>query len=181
MPRHEMIAGYRSFVTRFCAGPYQYERLENFLDNLDRGNYIPLKSKGYGSLGKYISMVFRSSGAVRMLMQRAFQIAARPRVLYYTVRGFLLVLSRSRKHSRLFGVFQFWLFNWTNAIIKYDGLTDSDFDIDSVPPGFDHSLILPEHYMDLADEEIPQAKIDAQQRATVSQLRRLTESISGRP
>ena len=181
MPREEMIAGYRSFVSRFCAGAYQYGRLENFLDNLDHGNYVPLKSKGYGSLGKYISMVFKSSGAIRMLMQRAFQIAARPRVMFYTLRGFLLVLSRCRRHPRLFGVFQFWLFNWTNAIVKYDGLSDADFDIESVPQDFDRSLILPEHYTDLADEEIPQGKIEAQQRATVSQLRRLTETISGRP
>ena len=113
-------------------------------------------------------------------MQRAFQIAARPHVMFYTLRGFLLVLSRSRKHPRLFGIFQFWLFNWTNAIIKYGGLSDTDFDIESVPRDFDRSFILPEHYTDLADEEIPQAKIEAQQRATVSQLRRLTETISGR-
>ena len=180
MPRRELIAGYRTFVSRFCDGRYQYAKLRNFLDNLDRGNYVPLKSKGYGSLGKYISMVFKSPGAIRMLMQRAFQIAARPRIMFYTMRGFLLVLSRSRRHPRLFGVFQFWLFNWTNATLKYEGLTEADFDIESVPPGFDHSLILPEHYTDLATEEIPQAKIEAQQRATVTQLRRLTESMSGR-
>lgn len=79
-----------------------------------------------------------------------------------------------RRHARLFGVFQFWLFNWTNAMLKYEVLTDSDFDIESVPEGFDRSLILPDRYVELADEEIPQVKVAAQQRATVSQLRRLT-------
>ena len=174
MPRDEMVAGYQRFVTRFGEGGYQYGRLKSFLDNLDRGNYIPLQSQGYGSLGRYVSMVFKSPGAVKMLLRRALYIASRPAVAWYSLRALLLVLARARRHHRLFGVFQFWLFNWTNAMLKYEGLTDADFDIESVPEGFDRSLILPEHYTDLADEEIPQAKIAAQQRTTVGQLRRLT-------
>jgi radical SAM superfamily enzyme YgiQ (UPF0313 family) len=174
MPRDEMIAGYQTFVRRFCEGVYQYQRLKGFLDNLDRGNYTPLRSKGYGSLGKYVSMVFKSPRAIKMLAGRLVQIAVRPAVAWYALRGLALTLSRARRHTRLFGVFQFWLFNWTNAMLKYEGLTDADFDIESVPEDFDRSLILPEHYTDMADEEIPQAKIAAQQRSTVGQLRRLT-------
>jgi hypothetical protein len=174
MPVADIVTGYRSFVTRFCKGSYQYDRFKSFLDNLDRGNYIPLQSVGYGSLGKYVSMVFKSSNAVKMLSQRLWQIASRPSVAWYTLSAFLLMLSRSRRHPKLFGVFQFWLFNWTNAMLKYEGLVDSDFDIESVPEGFDRSLILPEHYTDLVEADIPLAKVAAQQRVTVSQLRRLT-------
>ena len=173
MPREQMIRGYQSFVTRFCEGPYQYQRLKGFLDNLDRGNYIPLGSQGYGSLGKYVSMVFKSPNAIKMLGKRLYRLALRPAVMWYALRGLLLTLSRSRRHPRLFGVFQFWLFNWTNAMLKYSGLSDADFDIDSVPENFDRALILPEHYIDQTDEDIPQVKIAAQQRATVGQLRRL--------
>jgi radical SAM superfamily enzyme YgiQ (UPF0313 family) len=174
MPREQMIAGYQRFVRRFCEGDYQYQRLKGFLDNLDRGNYIPLRSKGYGSLGKYVSMVFKSPRALKMLLVRLFQVMSRPHVVLYATRGFALVLRRSRRHSRLFGVFQFWLFNWTNAMLKYEGLTPADFDIDSVPEGFDRALILPEHYTDADNEDIPLGKIAAQQRSTVNQLRRLT-------
>jgi len=173
MPREQMIRGYQSFVTRFCEGPYQYQRLKGFLDNLDRGNYIPLGSQGYGSLGKYVSMVFKSPNAIKMLGKRLYRLALRPAVMWYALRGLLLTLSRSRRHPRLFGVFQFWVFNWTNAMLKYSGLSDADFDIDSVPENFDRALILPEHYIDQTDEDIPQVKIAAQQRATVGQLRRL--------
>jgi radical SAM superfamily enzyme YgiQ (UPF0313 family) len=174
MPRAQMVAGYQRFVQRFCKGDYQFQRLKGFLDNLDRGNYIPLESTGYGSLSKYVSMVFKSPRAIKMLFSRLLQIAVRPEVAWYATRGFLLTLSRMRRHARIFGVFQFWLFNWTNAMLKYEGLSDKDFDIDSVPEDFDRSLILPERYVELADEEIPQVKVAAQQRATVSQLRRLT-------
>src|SRR5919206_2741 len=164
LPREQMIAGYRSFVRRFCEGRYQYGRLRGFLDNLERGNYVPLRSEGYGSLSKYVSMVFRSPRAVRMLARRLSRVALRPAVAWYAARGLLLTLARARRHRRLFGVFQFWLFNWTNAMLKYEGLSDADFDIESVPEGFDRSLILPDAYAESADEEIPQAKIAAQQR-----------------
>jgi radical SAM superfamily enzyme YgiQ (UPF0313 family) len=174
MTREELVAGYQGFVKRFCEGPYQYERLKSFLDNLERGNYVPLASSGYGSLVKYARMVFRSPAAVRMLLRRALHVAARPSVLWHTLRAVALVAARSRRHRGLAGVFQFWLFNWTNAMLKYEGLTDADFDIESVPEDFDRSLILPEDYAALADEQIPPAKIAAQQRATTSQLRRLT-------
>ena len=174
MPRDEMIAGYQRFVQRFCEGSYQYQRLKGFLDNLDRGNYVPLKSKGYGSLGKYVTMVFKSPRAIKMLFSRLLKIVVRPEVCWYALRGFLLTLTHSRRQPRLFGLFQFWLFNWTNAMLKYEGLSPADFDIESVPEGFDRALILPEHYTDPADEDIPMVKIAAQQRATVNQLRRLT-------
>jgi len=174
MPRSDMVAGYQKFVQRFCEGDYQFQRLKGFLDNLDRGNYVPLESKGYGSLSKYVTMVFKSPRAIKMLFSRLLQIAVRPRVAWYAVRGFALTLARGRRHARLFGVFQFWLFNWTNAMLKYEGLSDKDFDIESVPSDFDRSLILPERYVELADEEIPQVKVLAQQRATMNQLRRLT-------
>jgi len=176
MPAQKMIEGYQSFVRGFCEGRYQYARLKNFLDNLDSGNYIPLRAAGYGSLGKYVSMVFRSRRALTTLTQRIWQIASRPNCSWYTLKALVLVGVRSRKHARLLGIYQFWLFNWSNAMIKYGDLTADDFDIDSVPADFDRSLILPDRYTLSADEKIPQAKIAAQQKVTVKQLRRLTVS-----
>lgn len=174
MSREQLVRGYQAFVTRFCQGDYQYRRFKCFLDNLDGGTYLPLSTSGYGSLGKYIRMVFRSPRAVTMLAQRLWQLVSRPTVLWAVVRALGLLLSRSRRHKGLFGIFQFWLFAWTNSILKYEGLKDADFDIESVPADFDRALILPEHYAASAVEEIPQGKIDAQQRLTVQQLRRLT-------
>jgi len=170
----EMISGYQSFVTRFCEGSYQYQRLKGFLDNLDRGNYIPLKSAGYGSLSKYGSMVFKNPRALKMLTKRLWQILSRPSIAYYCAKGVFLTLSRSRKHQKLLGVFQFWIFNWTNAMLKYEHLSAEDFDIESVAADFDRSLILPEQYANLATEDIPHSKIAAQQKVTMAQLRRLT-------
>jgi radical SAM superfamily enzyme YgiQ (UPF0313 family) len=174
MPRAQLVRGYQAFVTRFCRGDYQYQRFKTFLDNLDRGRYIPLMTPGYGSPVAYLSMVCKSPHALTMLARRLWNIASRPDALWAVGRAIGLLLARSRRHQRLLGIFQFWLFAWTNAILKYEGLTDADFDVESVPPDFDRALILPEHYVESAVEEIPQAKIHAQQRLTMQQLRRLT-------
>lgn len=175
MPREQIVAGFQFFVKRFAEGAYQYQRLKAFLDNLDRGGrYVPLQSQGYGRIGKFTSMVFRSGSARRLLWQRLSRIIASPDVLWTVLRGLALTLARSRKHGQILGVFQFWLFAWTNVLLKYEHLSESDFDIDSVPPGFDRSLILPDQYVELAQEDIPHAKTAAQQRVTMTQLRRLT-------
>ncbi len=175
MPREQLVHGYQKFVNGFCQGKYQYQRLEGYLDNLDQGNYVPLKTKGYGSLGKYMAMVFKSPNAIKMLARRLV-IAARPDVFWTISRAIFLLISRSRRHKHLTGIFQFWLFAWTNSILKYQGLSDADFDIESVPPDFDDSLILPKDYVESAVEDIPQVKINAQQRVTMHQLQRLTAS-----
>jgi radical SAM superfamily enzyme YgiQ (UPF0313 family) len=168
----EITRGYQSFVEKFSDGDYQYQRLKGFLDNLDRGNYIPLQSSGYGSWTRFLSMIFKSPRAAAMLGRRMWQIVGHPSVFWNTLKGLALLLARSRRHPRLFGVFQFWLFNWTNAMLKYARLTPADFDIESVPKNFDRALILPDEYSHAA-EEIPAGKIAAQQRLTTAQLRRL--------
>ncbi len=175
MPRDKMVRGYQSFVNEFCEGEYQYKRFKGYLDNLDEGNYVPLKTKGYGSLGKYVTMVFKSPNAVKMLAQRLL-IVARPNMAWTVLRAIYLLIVRSRRHKHLTGIFQFWLFAWTNSILKYKGLSDADFDIESVPADFDNALILPKDYVESAVEDIPIGKINAQQRVTMHQLQRLTVS-----
>jgi len=174
MPREQVVSGYQAFVQRFCQGEYQYQRLKTILDNLDQGNYIPLRTKGYGSLGKYLAMVCKSPNALKLLARRLGKLAARRERVWAVLRALVLVLARSRRQKGLRGIFQFWLFAWTNALLKYEGLTAADFDIESVPGDFDRARILPAEYVEAAGEAIPQAKITAQQRFTVQQLRRLT-------
>lgn len=175
MPRQQLVRGYQSFVNAFCQGEYQYQRFKGYLDNLGQGNYVPLQAKGYGSLGKYLFMVFKSPNAIKMLARRLL-IASRPSVMWTILRAIFLLILRSQRHKHLTGIFQFWLFAWTNSILKYQGLSDADFDVESVSADFDNSLILPKNYAESAVEDIPQVKINAQQRVTMHQLQRLTVS-----
>jgi hypothetical protein len=88
------------------------------------------------------------------------------------MRGLLLALSRRRIPKRL-SYFQFWLFAWTNSVLKYRDLSPADFDIDSVEGAYTPEHILPASYTENVVEDIPRGKTDAQLRSTTAQLRNL--------
>ncbi len=119
-------------------------------------------------------MIVRDLPALRQMASRLALFAAKPVNFYYALKGLALALTRLPGKGG-FGYFQFWFFAWTNAVLKYQNISDDDFDIDSVDDDFDIRRILPEAYEKTADERIPQNKIDAQLRATTSQLSALVE------
>ena len=67
----------------------------------------------------------------------------------------------------------FWLFSWSNYVVKYSDLKYDDFDFDCVDKDFDYAEIIPDKYRELADEKIPKNKIDMQYKATVEGLSKL--------
>jgi hypothetical protein len=173
-----MIAGYKKFVTEFTQGAYQYNRLKGFFGLLDEGNFISLESKGFGNLWLFVRMIAGDWPAIRQMIQRLARFSASPANVYYVFKGLALALWR-RPRSGGFGYFQFWFFAWSNAVLKYRYISDSDFDIDSVGDDFDIRNILPEAYGDTADENIPQNKIQAQLRTTKAQLGILVDRRQG--
>jgi radical SAM superfamily enzyme YgiQ (UPF0313 family) len=175
MPKEKLIAGYSYFVAQFTDGRKQYARLKRFFDNLDRGNFVPTEATGYGNLGLFAKMVLRNPAALKQMMQRLFRFARRPTNIYWAVRGLLLALSRKRIPGR-FGYFQFWVFAWTNSVLKYRDLSPADFDIDSVEGSYTPEHILPASYAENVVEDIPRGKTEAQLRSTTAQLRSLIKN-----
>jgi hypothetical protein len=55
--------------------------------------------------------------------------------------------------------------------VKYAGLSDSDFDIESVKDGFKVAEVVPQGYEEEHPEQIPISKIRSQRRLTVSALK----------
>jgi len=178
MARQTVIDGYKRFVDGYTDGAYQYRRLKAFFDLLDEGNFVPLPSKGFGNLGLFIKMILGNRAALWQMTQRLARFGLRPRNMYYAFRGFGLMLSR-RRIKGAFGYFQFWFFAWTNAVLKYQYIADSDFDIEGVEAGFDIHDILPKDYATSAEEPIPHQKTDAQLRATTAQLSRVIAERTG--
>lgn len=174
LPRQEIIEGYKYFVRRYNDGAYQYARLRNFFTILEAGNFIPLKGGGYGSLRSFARMVLQNRAASWQMCQRIARFCAVPNNLIYALKGLWLV-ARQRTIKGRFSYFQFWLFAWTNSVLKYQNLSDDDFDIESVPVDFDIRDILPAAYAETADEKIPKGKIASQLRATQRQLTSLIE------
>jgi hypothetical protein len=174
MPRRRLIDGYKYFVAKFTNGANQYARLKAFLDNLETGHFVPIEATGYGNPLLFAKMVMRNRRAAVQLMQRLVRFARRPSNLYWSARGLLLTLSRRHIPGRL-SYFQFWLFAWTNSVLKYLDLSDKDFDIESVEGPLTPAHILPAAYTENVTEDIPAVKTQAQLRATTAQLRSLIE------
>lgn len=174
MPSHVIIDGYKRFIKRFTDGSYQYARLKAFFDNLERGYFVPLDRTGYGNLTLFATMVLRNPAALWQLLQRIGRFSRRPANLYWALRGVLLALSRRHIRGGMSYV-QFWGFAWSNAILKYRGLSAADFDIDGIEGEVTAEQILPASYTEGVAEAIPRVKTEAQLRATTKQLHSLIE------
>jgi chitinase len=92
--------------------------------------------------------------------------------LFYAIRG-LLAVARCRGVRGRFSYYQFWLFAWSNSVLKYQGLSQADFDLESVDADFNIRDVMPADYEKTADEPIPSNKTRAQLRVTSRQLRAL--------
>lgn len=175
LPRRTMIDGYKHFVDVFTDGAYQYARLKAFFDLQTEGHHVPIEGQGFGNTGLFLKMVFKNWRALLQLTQRLTRFSLNPKRVYYALKGFGMAFSRRKQVPNWFGYFQFWLFAWTNAALKYLNLSDADFDIESVPEGFDIHDILPKDYGSTAAEPIPAGKIKAQLRSTTAQLESVIE------
>jgi hypothetical protein len=178
MPKDRMIEGYRYFISRYNRGSYQYQRLATYMEVVaESGTFIPLQRGGYGEIGRFLAMVMRSRRAILQLGTRALRFCARPSNLFHALRGLFLVASYRGIAGR-FSYYQFWLFAWSNSVLKYQNLSPWDFDLESVDADFDIRNVMPADYELTADEPIPANKTEAQLRATSRQLRALVDKAT---
>ena len=174
-PRKEMIRRFLEFVDVLVDGEYQYQRLKSYFEILNRGNYIPISGRGYFNLGQAIRMIMRDPQAMKLAAQRVILFVSKPRNLYYLAKGAWFVYSQRNIKNR-FSYLKFWMALWSTIIVKYQNISVSDFDIESVPEGFDIHQLIPDGYEDDSDKpDIPDNKIKAQRRETLKQLRSLIE------
>jgi radical SAM superfamily enzyme YgiQ (UPF0313 family) len=169
LPKATLIASFRRFVDRLTEGSFQYARLKAYFDNFERGNFIAVEGKGYADLGLALRTILKTPAAIWLGLKRFGYFLRSPVNLYWLLRG--LRLAVSRRHIRgWLGYFQFWFALWSTVILKYKGLTEKDFDIESLEGPLRREALLPPGYEDGGDEPIPAAKIKAQRRATVQAL-----------
>lgn len=169
MPARTIIDGYKRFVNRFTDGAYQYSRLSGYYALLQEGNFVAQDAKGFGNLGLFVKMILKNPAALWQMTQRLGRFSKRPVNIYWAFKGAFLALKQPKNVGAL-GYFQFWFFAWSNAILKYQNISDRDFDLEDVGEDFDIRNILPDNYADTADEKIPPQKIHAQLRSTTAQL-----------
>ncbi len=105
-----------------------------------------------------------------------FRLLRSPERAYFVALGLARTFRLTSRGRPLWFYFKFWLFNWSNAIVKYAQLSDADFDVEAVPRGFGVEQVLPASYEVSRQERIPETKIRAQRRVTASALRQLVEA-----
>ncbi len=172
IPKEKLIAGFISFVKTFNKGSYQLRRLKIYFKSLDQNNnYIPLQkgNPGFASLGSSLSILLKDKLGLKQLFKRLISFSKRPANLFYALFALLFVTFKFKYRGR-FNHFRFWLFAWSNYVMKYSSISENDFDIDSVGEDFNIEDIVPSTYMTTATEDIPSNKIDAQLKSTVKGL-----------
>lgn len=160
------------FVREFNRGSYQLRRLRSFLACLDGPAYrAPATREGYADLGKLLKMTLKRPLYAYLFLKRLLKLVRHPGRLCSIMMGLALVSKRALRGQDCWFYFKFWLFNWSNSIIKYSSLSPADFDIESVPEVFDMESVLPENYQTNIETEIPLSKVRAQRKLTTDSLR----------
>ena len=173
LPHDAMIKGFQKFVLKLTSGSYQYARLKAYFDNLHRGNFIPLPGKGYANPRDALKTVSTNRRSVMQAVTRVMRFLSVPSNLFWFARAILKVAGHRSIQGR-YSYLMFWWVLWSTVIVKYRGISESDFDVESVGEEFDIANVLPNGYSESEAADIPVAKIKAQQRFTTKALEQLS-------
>jgi radical SAM superfamily enzyme YgiQ (UPF0313 family) len=179
-PVQQVRGDFKTFVRRFNKGKYQYQRLVSFLNCLDSANYMPPQTAGYADLGKILRMVLREPRYVQLLLVRLFRLVRSPLRDYYILKALAATFMKSSSQRPLWFYLKIWLFTWSNSLLKYASLSDTDFDIDSVLGDVGIAHVMPAGYEEGRFEQIPDSKIRSQRHLTASALKSWAEERSRR-
>jgi radical SAM superfamily enzyme YgiQ (UPF0313 family) len=176
LPRDILIGGFIRFSRKACEGSYQVARLQAFMENLRRGNYIPAPGKGYFDPRLALRVIRNNPQALHLTLSRLWAFARRPINLIHLARGIVLTALRTDLPGR-WGYLLIWFAVWSTLVVKYRDITEADFEIESVDEPLTAGHILPPGYTEPANETIPLNKVNAQRRETARSLTALIERL----
>ncbi len=168
-PKERIISDYVEFVRTFNSPDFQLRRYRNFLAGLSKHALGP-RGGGYIQVGKLLRLLRGNRRAARLALARLARFASSPSRLWAVMRGLLATLSSP---TASFSHFSFWVFNWSNSIVKYHHISPADFDIESIAGPISLETVLPPGYEEERFEPIPEAKIRAQRQSTTRTLRKV--------
>jgi radical SAM superfamily enzyme YgiQ (UPF0313 family) len=188
-PTARVIEDFRLFSTTFNTGSFQLARLRSFLACLpppaeEAGpSSAPARGRATGGEGIKLSrLLLTLLGQPRPLwlfVKRVGLMVRSPSRVWAISRAVHLVATLPPVVGDKWMYLRFWLFNWSNSLMKYHGLRPEDFDIGSVDAQFKLSELVPDGYEDARFEPIPEHKIRMQRKNTADSLRRLITSGAG--
>ncbi|MGK0368056.1 MAG: radical SAM superfamily enzyme YgiQ (UPF0313 family) [Thermoproteota archaeon] len=170
-----IIKEFQEFVLKYNKGEYQFDRLNKFYQILlESDNYITIKKANYINVSKLFNQVIKKPMTLVFLLFRFIRLFANIDRFIYIIKATFLTLKLSNSERPLWSFYKFWIFIWSNSVLKYSSIKPIDFDIGSVGKDFDYANIVPQKYLDDTDEPIPMGKIKAQRKLTVNALSKIT-------
>lgn len=168
-PKDRIIAEYCRFVRVFNSSDFQLKRFRSFLRCLTPET-SPVHEGGYIQPGKLLQLVKANRASLFSAAKRLGVFLASPMRVLTVARGAFLT---ARSPSRPWPHFLFWVFNWSNSLLKYGDLSAKDFDIESIQTELTRQHLLPDGYLEDYFEPIPHAKIKAQRQLTQRTLEKV--------
>ena len=176
-----LVKGFMRFVESYRSPTFQYARFKRLIDVIKAGDkYARASGPAYGSPLPYLKLQLRYARYTKMLLRRSLFILRRPANVWAVVKAYALVRRNMRKYPGLGAHFFYWVYTWTNMVLKYQGLREEDFALHSVDSAFDRARLMP---VEPTDEMVREAatrgvKAKAQARFTNRALKKLLEADS---
>jgi radical SAM superfamily enzyme YgiQ (UPF0313 family) len=169
-----LISEFLGFIKAYSSSKYQYERYKEFILTLSSKNYISNNTGGFGDPVDFLVNTFSKRSSTFQLLNRLYHLVRNPFNVFAIIKAFGLTVKQGRSNNFI-PYFLFWVFTWSNVMVKYSKLEHKDFDIESVEnPG--QQELVPSEYESLYIESIPVNKIKAQRQRTINQLKKIKRS-----
>jgi radical SAM superfamily enzyme YgiQ (UPF0313 family) len=172
----QIIDNFKNFVREFNTGSFQYQRLVNFFKNIDSKKANQENTSNYINISGLFKLITGNPKTYLSLLTRFIKLFASIERTSYVFKALFLILKTKKNFKKAFSIFNFWVFNWSNSIVKYADLKDEDFDIESVPRDFDYNKLIPKVYENDFFEPIQKNKIMAQRKSTIKSLKKIVNS-----
>lgn len=173
-PTEKIIQNFQYFVKKYNQGSFQYLRFKEFckISGSELKKH-PIKS-GYINVFSLFKIAFKNKVGIKLFARRIIKLLSDKERFYYFTKALFLLIKLRFEGKNLTRCFNFWLFVWSNSVIKFSTLKPSDFDIGSIEKDFDFSKLIPKEYNLIYDEPIPEHKMKAQRKYTTEALAKIS-------
>jgi radical SAM superfamily enzyme YgiQ (UPF0313 family) len=176
-PKERIISDYCYFVKTFNSSDFQLKRYGSFLNCLEPQEKAQTsEGGGYIQPEKLLGLVMQNREAMKSAFHRITRFLASPERLTGAIRGAIMT---AQHPMGTWAHYFFWVFNWSNSIVKYGDISSKDFNIESVQGAITPKHLLPDGYQDDYFEPIPNAKIKAQRQLTTKTLSKIYSTRTG--
>jgi radical SAM superfamily enzyme YgiQ (UPF0313 family) len=172
-----LTSGFIGFVKEFCSSRYQLERINNTIHLITSSNKFIGTSKGgaYAALGPYLLLQLKNWENFKMLMRRVTYLCRPDRfaVVVMTMIRFKLL---GNKFPGIGNFFSYWVYNWTNMVLKYGKIREQDFRLHTVDKDFDLSMLLTSAEVSDQERQIMESqgvKVNVQSKRTLKALEKV--------